>query len=75
MLLVESLVIATCAWLIGTLAIIPAVIGVSAGFLGAAVPPVAWTTYSALGIVLAAGPPLITRTVRTAPRSMPVRAI
>lgn len=52
MLLVESLVIAICAWLIGTLAIIPTVIGVSAGLLGAAVPPVAWTAYGVLCLVV-----------------------
>lgn len=56
MLLVESLVIAVCALLIGTLAIMPAVIGVNAGLLGAAVPPVAWTTYGALTTAVVAIP-------------------
>lgn len=66
MLLVESLAIAVCALLIGTVAIIPAVIGVSAGLLGVAVPPVAWPTYGALATSVLATSILATRRSRTA---------
>lgn len=63
MLLVESLVIAVCACLIGTLAIIPAVIGVSAGLLGATIPSIAWATYGALTLIILTVP-LVTAAAR-----------
>ncbi|NPC96682.1 FtsX-like permease family protein [Nocardioides sp. zg-DK7169] len=45
---VEALVTGAVAWLIGTLTIVPAVLGVSAGLLGPAVPALALTTYAVL---------------------------
>jgi putative ABC transport system permease protein len=52
MALVEALVTAGVAWLIGTVAVVPAVIGVSAGLLGFAVPAVDLTTYAVLSLVV-----------------------
>lgn len=52
MSVVESLVVAGLAWAIGTLALVPAVVGVSAGLLGAAVPVVDLTTYGVLSLAV-----------------------
>ncbi|GAA4699198.1 FtsX-like permease family protein [Nocardioides conyzicola] len=52
MSLVEALVTAAVAWLVGTVAVVPAVIGVSAGLLGFAVPAVDLTTYGVLSLVV-----------------------
>lgn len=50
---VEALLIGGIAWLVGTAAVIPAVLGVSGGLLGFAVPPVDLTTYAVLsGVTL-----------------------
>lgn len=59
MVMLESGLTALTAWLIGTLAVLPAVLGVSYGLLGATVPAVDLVTYGALsGVVLAV--PLLT---------------
>ncbi|QDH10984.1 FtsX-like permease family protein [Nocardioides dongxiaopingii] len=51
---VEAAVTGLVAWAIGTLAVLPAVVGVSAGLLGAGVPVVDLPTYAVLsGLVLA----------------------
>jgi putative ABC transport system permease protein len=68
MSLVEALVTAAVAWLIGTAAVVPAVIGVSAGLLGYAVPAVDLTTYallSAVVLVVAVGAIVPTVAVRS----------
>ncbi|GAB2876394.1 FtsX-like permease family protein [Nocardioides pacificus] len=52
---IEALVIGLVAWLIGTATVVPAVLGVSIGLLGLAVPPVDLATYG----VLSAGALLI----------------
>ncbi|WP_028643204.1 FtsX-like permease family protein [Nocardioides sp. URHA0020] len=68
MSLVEALVTAGVAWLIGTVALVPAVIGVSAGLLGLAVPVVDLTTYallSAVVLVVAVGSIVPTVAVRS----------
>ncbi|WP_141013355.1 FtsX-like permease family protein [Nocardioides sambongensis] len=55
MVLLESLVTGGLAWLLGTLAVLPAVVGVSTGMLGLGVPPVdlrAYLTLSFLALVL-----------------------
>jgi putative ABC transport system permease protein len=54
MLLVESLLTGALAWLIGTLAVVPAVLGVSAGLLPGQVPVVDLTTYALLSLVVVA---------------------
>jgi putative ABC transport system permease protein len=54
MLLVESLLTGVLAWLIGTLAVVPAVLGVSAGLLPGQVPVVDLTTYVLLSLVVVA---------------------
>jgi hypothetical protein len=54
MLLVESLLTGVLAWLIGTAAVIPAVLGVSAGLLPGQVPVVDLTTYLFLSLVVLA---------------------
>jgi putative ABC transport system permease protein len=54
MALVESLLVAGLAWAIGTLAVLPAVLGVSAGLLGLAVPVVDLTTYGVLSVAVLA---------------------
>ncbi|WP_166390438.1 FtsX-like permease family protein [Nocardioides ochotonae] len=45
---VEALLTGFVAWLVGTVTVVPAVLGASVGLLGLAVPPVALTTYAAL---------------------------
>lgn len=52
MSVVESLLVAGLAWAIGTVAVVPSVIGVSAGLLGAAVPVVDLTTYGVLSLAV-----------------------
>lgn len=52
MALVESLVTAGAAWVIGTLAVVPAAVGVTFGLLGAHVPVVDAATYGALALVV-----------------------
>jgi putative ABC transport system permease protein len=54
MLLVESLLTGVLAWLIGTLAVVPAVLGVSAGLLPGQVPVVDLTAYVFLSLVVLA---------------------
>jgi putative ABC transport system permease protein len=54
MLLVESLLSGVLAWLIGTAAVVPAVLGVSAGLLPGQVPVVDLTTYALLSLVVVA---------------------
>jgi putative ABC transport system permease protein len=54
MLLVESLLTGLLAWLIGTAAVVPAVLGVSAGLLPGQVPVVDLTTYVFLSLVVVA---------------------
>jgi putative ABC transport system permease protein len=54
MLTVESLLTGVLAWLIGTAAVIPAVLGVSAGLLPGQVPVVDLTTYALLSLVVVA---------------------
>ncbi|HZG93028.1 MAG TPA: FtsX-like permease family protein [Pseudonocardia sp.] len=54
MLLVESLLTGVLAWLIGTAAVVPAVLGVSAGLLPGQVPVVDLTTYALLSLVVVA---------------------
>jgi putative ABC transport system permease protein len=54
MLLVESLLTGVLAWLIGTAAVVPAVLGVSAGLLPGQVPVVDLTTYVLLSLVVVA---------------------
>ena len=54
MLLVESLLTGGLAWLIGTAAVVPAVLGVSAGLLPGQVPVVDLTTYVFLSLVVVA---------------------
>ncbi|HJX44973.1 MAG TPA: FtsX-like permease family protein, partial [Geodermatophilus sp.] len=54
MLLVESLLTGVLAWLIGTVVVVPAVLGVSAGLLPGQVPVVDLTTYVLLSLVVVA---------------------
>jgi putative ABC transport system permease protein len=54
MLLVESLLTGVLAWLIGTVVVVPAVLGVSAGLLPGQVPVVDLTTYALLSLVVVA---------------------
>jgi putative ABC transport system permease protein len=54
MLFVESLLAGGLAWLIGTLTVVPAVLGVSAGLLPGQVPVVDLTTYALLSLVVVA---------------------
>jgi putative ABC transport system permease protein len=54
MLLVESLLTGVLAWLIGTAALVPAVLGVSAGLLPGQVPVVDLTTYLLLSLAVVA---------------------
>jgi putative ABC transport system permease protein len=54
MLTVESLLTGVLAWLIGTVVVIPAVVGVSAGLLPGQVPVVDLTTYALLSLVVLA---------------------
>lgn len=54
MLLVESLLTGVLAWLIGTAAVVPAVLGVSAGLLSGQAPVVDLTTYVLLSLVVVA---------------------
>jgi putative ABC transport system permease protein len=68
---VESLLTGLAAWVIGTLAVVPAVFGVTFGLLGPGLPAVDLVTYGALSaavIALAMGATLATaaRTVRSA---------
>jgi len=63
---VEALLTGLVAWLVGTATVVPAVIGASAGLLGAAVPPLALTTYAALSAAVLLIPlltvvPVVTR--------------
>ena len=48
----EALVIGVAAWAIGTVAVLPAIAGVSAGLLGAALPPVDLTMYAVLSLAV-----------------------
>lgn len=54
MLLVKSLLTGGLAWLFGTAAVVPAVVGVSAGLLPGQVPVVDLTTYVLLSLVVVA---------------------
>ena len=54
MLLIESLLTGVLAWLIGTVAVVPAVLGVSAGLLPGQVPVVDLATYLLLSLVVVA---------------------
>ncbi|CAI9412296.1 FtsX-like permease family protein [Nocardioides sp. T2.26MG-1] len=49
---VESLITGAAAWVIGTVAVIPAVLGVGFGLLGASVPGVGWTAYALLSVLV-----------------------
>ena len=49
---VESLITGSAAWVIGTIAVIPAVLGVGFGLLGASVPGVGWTAYAVLSLLV-----------------------
>lgn len=49
---VEALVTAGVAWAVGTATILPAILGVSGGLLGLAVPMVAWSTYGWLSLTV-----------------------
>ncbi len=70
---VEALVTGCAAWLIGTLTVVPAVLGVSIGLLGLAVPPVDLITYAVLsaGVLLV---PLLTVVPVVARAVVPRRA-
>lgn len=51
---VEAALTGLLAWVVGTLVVVPAVLGVTGGLLGPAVPVVDWATYGVLsGLVLA----------------------
>ncbi|WP_134767639.1 FtsX-like permease family protein [Nocardioides sp. 1609] len=68
---VEAVITGLVAWAIGTAAVLPAVVGVSAGLLGAGVPVVDLPTYAVLsalvvGLTVAATVLTATRTVRAA---------
>ena len=52
MLLTESLLTGTLTWLIGTLAVAPAVLGVSAGLLPGQTPVIDLTTYALLSLTV-----------------------
>lgn len=56
MSIIEALLTGGLAWLIGTLTVIPAVVGVSLGLLGPVIPPVDLTTYLALSAAVVAVP-------------------
>ncbi|HEY0950380.1 ABC transporter permease [Nocardioides sp.] len=49
---VESLITGAAAWVIGTIAVIPAVLGVGFGLLGASMPGVGWTAYAVLSLLV-----------------------
>lgn len=49
---VESLVVAGVAWLVGTLAVVPSVLGASAGLLGARTPVADLATYGVLSLAV-----------------------
>jgi putative ABC transport system permease protein len=49
---VESLITGAAAWVIGTVAVIPAVLGVGFGLLGASMPGVGWTAYAVLSLLV-----------------------
>lgn len=49
---VESLITGAAAWVIGTVAVIPAVLGVGFGLLGASMPGVGWTAYAVLSVLV-----------------------
>lgn len=49
---VESLITGATAWVIGTVAVIPAVLGVGFGLLGASMPGVGWTAYAVLSLLV-----------------------
>jgi putative ABC transport system permease protein len=71
MVAVESLLTAATAWLIGILAVVPAVLGVTFGLLGPAVPSVDWAmvaTLSGVVLVMATGTTLL-----VARRAVPTR--
>ncbi|WP_296602501.1 ABC transporter permease [Nocardioides sp.] len=51
---VESLITGAAAWAIGTVAVIPAVLGVGFGLLGASMPGVGWTAYAVLSVLVLA---------------------
>ena len=51
---VESLITGAAAWVIGTVAVIPAVLGVGFGLLGASMPGVGWTAYAVLSVLVLA---------------------
>lgn len=53
MVAVESAFVVAAAWAIGTLAVVPALVGVSYGLLGTVVPSVDWTTYGGLAAAVA----------------------
>ena len=60
---IESLLTGLAAWVIGTLAVVPAVVGVSFGLLGPGLPSVDLTTYALLSgavVALATGATLAT---------------
>jgi len=68
---VEAVVTAAAAWAVGTVAVVPAVVGVSAGLLGASAPAIDLPAYAALSatvVTLAVATTLLTavRTVRAA---------
>lgn len=63
---VEALIIGVLAWLIGTATVIPAILGVSGGLLGLAVPPVDLLGYGVLSLAVLLVPlmtvvPVVTR--------------
>lgn len=71
---VEAVVTAAAAWAVGTAAVVPAVVGVSAGLLGASTPALdlpAYATLSVTVVTLAVATTLLTavRTVRAATRT------
>lgn len=49
---VESLITGAAAWVIGTIAVVPAVLGVGFGLLGASMPGVGWTAYAVLSLLV-----------------------
>ncbi|WP_241249918.1 ABC transporter permease [Rhodococcus sp. X156] len=70
---VEALVTGVVAWLIGTATVLPAVLGVSVGLLGPAVPPVDLATYGALSAAVLLIPlltvvPVVARAVGQRPQ-------
>lgn len=53
MVAVESAFVVGVAWLIGTVAVVPALVGASYGLLGTPVPTVDWATYGGLAAAVA----------------------